>query len=1040
MYRVLCDGQPIHDLRDGELVLIDPKVTLEVNTAGSFEFRIPPTHPQYALPKKMKSVIQVFHDGEEIFAGRIVSDKADFYNCKDMVCEGQLAYLNDSVQRPHEYHGMTVRGYLEALLAIHNQQVDESRQFEVGIVTVTDSNDSLYRYTNYENTMAAIKEDLIDDLGGYIRVRNHDGHRYIDYIKDFDHTCTQTIQFGENLIDCSRNMDLTDIVTAIIPLGTRLGEGDIAALETRLTIESVNDGVDYLTNDEAVEKYGFIVKTVTWDDVTTPERLLSKGKRWLTDEQFENMVIDVKAVDLHYTDEQIEQFKLFDMVHVHSAPHGLDRDFPLSKMELHLTRPSSDTFTLGTIAKTSLTAKTSQAQEAINKAMDTIPVPSSIVQQAIDQATALITAATHGHVVTTAEEQLIMDTDDVNTATKVWRWNMGGLGYSENGYEGPYSTAITMDGGIVADHITTGTLMADLIKAGRISDMKGQSYWDMDTGELNIVANSFSLTGGKTIDSIAQDKVDSQTQDDVLDKLTNGGTAKGIFLLDGELYVNASYLTTGILQSQDKETFYLDLDNGVLKMKATQLEIAGQSVNDALADAVTGMEQEYYLSSSATYLSGGDWSTTQPAWTQGRFIWNRQHVTYGNGTEAYLPSEDGVCITGNTGEDGTSGENGVGVTSIEAQYYSYSSDTYPPSSYYAWSTNMPAVQDGYYIWCRQKVSYDDSSTTYTDPYCMSKTMGDIAQAKVDAQTQEQIFDKLTNGGEIKGIYMEDGQLYISFTYAKGGELVLGGSGNYRGQLKILDENGNLAGLISNAVFAQYAENGNKAVEIRNNGVRYYAYDSGGAYVGGSAASATRGSGQKGVSHWVEAGGKLTLGYRLSDGGIKSKLWIDSSDTSKTVQMDGTVNATLFSRNTNGGLVFSSGLLTTAGLKTATGTLSLQAPNGKTVTVTVGSGLIETWEVASGSSASGGYAVMGDGYYTGNIDNVAPGIYSFNHYSGKPSGTPPFTSSNNVYILIGTGSGGRCHQQVAIQAYPNFAIASRCRDGSQAWRAWFTHNP
>lgn len=461
MYRVLCDGLPIHDLRDEELVLLDPQATLEVNTAGSFSFKMPPTHPQYDLPKKMRSCIEIYHDDELIFAGRPTTDTVDFYNRKNIECEGQLAYLNDSIQRPAEYHNMTVRGYLETLIKIHNSQVDESRQFEVGIVTVTDTNDSLYRYTNYNSTWQEIKEDLIDDLGGYIRVRNHNGHRYIDYIAEFDNLCSQSIQFGENLVDCAREVDMTDIATAVIPLGARLEESEIAALEERLTIKSVNNDLDYIENAEAVKKYGFIVKTVTWDDVTTPEMLLSKGKKWLTDEQFESMVIDVKAVDLHYTDEQIEQFKLYDMVPVHSSPHGLDRQFPLSKMTIYLDKPSSNTFTLGTTVKISLTSKTSEAQSSFQKVIETIPVPSAIVQQAIDQATALITAATHGHVVTTANEQLIMDTNDVNTATKVWRWNLNGLGYSSTGYNGTYATAITMDGQIVGQRIAANSISGD---------------------------------------------------------------------------------------------------------------------------------------------------------------------------------------------------------------------------------------------------------------------------------------------------------------------------------------------------------------------------------------------------------------------------------------------------------------------------------------------------------------------------------------------------------------------------------------------------
>ena len=461
MYRALCDGLPIYDLRDEELVLFDPKAILEVNTAGSFDFKMPPNHPQYDIIKKMRSCVEIWHDEEQLFAGRPISDDLDFYNRKNVKCEGQLAYLNDSIQRPAEYHDMTVRGYLEALIAVHNSQVDESRQFEVGIVTVKDNNDSLYRYTNYNSTWTEIKEDLIDDLGGYIRVRNHNGHRYIDYIEDFDNVCSQSIEFGENLLDCSRNTDLTDIATAVIPLGCRLEESDIAALEKRLTIESVNNGLDYIVNAEAVAKYGFIVKTVTWDDVTTPEMLLYKGKRWLESEQYENMVIDVKAVDLHYTDEQIEQFKLFDLIPVHSTPHGLNRQFPLSKMTINLNNPSANTFVLGTTVNTSLTSKSSAAQSTIKKVMETVPVPSSIVQQAVAEATALITAATHGHVVTTAEEQLIMDTNDINTAKRVWRWNLNGFGYSSTGYNGTYKSAITMDGWIVGERIAANSISGD---------------------------------------------------------------------------------------------------------------------------------------------------------------------------------------------------------------------------------------------------------------------------------------------------------------------------------------------------------------------------------------------------------------------------------------------------------------------------------------------------------------------------------------------------------------------------------------------------
>lgn len=461
MYRVLCDGLPIYDLRDENLVLIDPKLDLEVNKAGSFSFKMPPQHPQYELPQKMLSCIQVFQDDEEVFNGRITECKIDFYNRKHFTCEGQLAYLNDSIQRPAEYHDMTVRGYLESLIASHNKQVSKDKQFKVGIVTVTDSNDSLYRYTNYNSTMKEIKEDLVDDLGGYLRVRNVNGTAYLDYIEDYENVSTQSIEFGENLLDFSRNTDLTDIATVFIPLGAKLEESPIAALEQRLTIESVNDGSDALINLEAVKKFGYITKAITWDDVTTPEMLLYKANKYIADYQWDSMTLEVSAVDMHWTDSDVEQFKLGDKIKAHSSLHGLDRYFPLSKMSIQLNNLSSSKFTLGTVVNTKITATSRGISGVVSKTVNTIPVPSAIVKQAVDQATALITAATHGHVVTTANEQLIMDTNDVNTARKVWRWNLNGLGYSSTGYNGTYKTAITMDGQIVGERLVGGSVSAE---------------------------------------------------------------------------------------------------------------------------------------------------------------------------------------------------------------------------------------------------------------------------------------------------------------------------------------------------------------------------------------------------------------------------------------------------------------------------------------------------------------------------------------------------------------------------------------------------
>lgn len=471
MYKVFIDNTLMCDSRIEELALINPVVKLEENKAGSFSFKIPPAHPYYDKIQRRKTIVDVYLDDEKepVFSGMCIEVSDDLYKQKEIYCEGDLAFLNDSIQRPARYQGYTVRGLLEAYIANHNAQVEESKQFAVGVVTVTDSNDYISCYTNMENTMKAIKEDLVDDLGGFIRIRHEDGVKYIDYLADSPNTNSQDIKLGKNLVDFKSNIDTTDIATAIIPLGAKLEESTVEGLETRLTIESINDGLDYVSNADAVGAYGWIYKTVTYDNVTTPEALKRKGEQYLAETQFENVYIEAKVVDLHLADKSIERFKLSDSIRASSAPHGLNKYFRLTKQTLNLNNPEKDKFTLGKNEKTTLSAKSNAVSEEIRKAVESIVPPNNILNQAVANATALITSAMGGFVVKTNNELLIMDTDDIETATKVWRWNINGLGYSSNGYEGPYALAMTMDGKIVADFIYGAVTEAKTVKVENLT-------------------------------------------------------------------------------------------------------------------------------------------------------------------------------------------------------------------------------------------------------------------------------------------------------------------------------------------------------------------------------------------------------------------------------------------------------------------------------------------------------------------------------------------------------------------------------------------
>ena len=100
--------------------------------------------------------------------------------------------------------------------------------------------------------------------------------------------------------------------------------------------------------------------------------LLYKANKYIADYQWDSMTLEVNAVDMHWTDADIEQFKLGDKIKAHSSLHGLDRYFPLSKMSIQLNNLSSSKFTLGTVVNTKLTAKSQTISNTASKAVETM--------------------------------------------------------------------------------------------------------------------------------------------------------------------------------------------------------------------------------------------------------------------------------------------------------------------------------------------------------------------------------------------------------------------------------------------------------------------------------------------------------------------------------------------------------------------------------------------------------------------------------------------------------------------------------------------
>lgn len=292
---------------------------------------------------------------KELFHGRLLNTEKDFYKRQKAVCEGELAYLVDSIQRPYDYAG-DVPELFKQYINKHNEQVDEEKKFAIGEITVTDSNNYVhYSSTVYPNTLNEIKEKLINTHGGYLRTRISESKKYIDYVTKPGKTNSQVIEFGTNLLDITEYITAENVFTVLIPLGER--QKDSSGNETgRLTIESVNSGKDYIESATGIKLFGRITKTHEWDDVTDANNLLKKGKAYLDDGIAMSVSLKVKAVDLHLVDVNTELISIGDEVRVVSKPHDIDTFFLCTKIELDLLTPDNSVYEFGVAFKT-LTGK-----------------------------------------------------------------------------------------------------------------------------------------------------------------------------------------------------------------------------------------------------------------------------------------------------------------------------------------------------------------------------------------------------------------------------------------------------------------------------------------------------------------------------------------------------------------------------------------------------------------------------------------------------------------------------------------------------------
>lgn len=445
-----------------------------VGTVPTLNIRLLPDHPCYnELCERVTEIaVENAVTNETEFEGYLLSMPEKMTSAgklyKELTFEGFLGYLNDSVQDFHNYTDQDAQPaqFLQALLEYHNATTEERKHIYLGLVNAGHGGS---KTTAYRSTLAEIKENLVGRFGGELRVRRGaDGRLLLDYLTAATNgsTADTIVMLGHNLRSLSIESDTANIITRLMPLGAQLSDsGDSAE---RLTITGAvdpDDGhtytVPYIDDPEAIAKYGVIVGTAEFDDITVKENIVARGKAYLAEnnrvkKHYAASVLDISGKGV---------IRCGDTYRFRNPLMGLDENLRLLGRTVDILKPYTPEVEIGD--KTAkITSVTAQTQHLINYELPN--QISQVVVTAKNIATNLIEAATTGYVVIRPNEILIMDTDDVETAQSVWRMNSGGIGYSSTGYHGTYGTAITMNGQIVADFITAGTMYADRIRGGTL--------------------------------------------------------------------------------------------------------------------------------------------------------------------------------------------------------------------------------------------------------------------------------------------------------------------------------------------------------------------------------------------------------------------------------------------------------------------------------------------------------------------------------------------------------------------------------------------
>ena len=381
-----------------------------------------------------------------------------------------------------------------------------------------------------------------------------------------------------------------------------------------------------------------------------------------------------------------------------------------------------------------LESDTAQAQEDVNKALanaaaaqstaDTAKANASAAQQAADNAqSAADTAASKAQLAqnaadaanaaaSAADQKVQSAQSDLNEAKQ----NLANVTSRVDATEADIAEAQSK---VDAAQTAVNEALADAAEANLAAS---NAQTAADQAQADATAAQQAADNAQTKANQAQTAADNaqaaadQAQADV------AALTKRVTTAETNITQNAEQIALNATKTEEigddlKNNYYTKTETEAqIKLSADSITSTVSKTYSTKSETVTSEVEQFYQSTSPTALVGGSWSNTQPTWTEGTYIWRRTLVTKADGSTSYTPSQNGVCITGNTGVQGPAGSDGKGISSSNVTYQASSSGTTPPTG--TWSSSIPTVSQGQYLWTRTITTYTDgnSTTSYSVAY------------------------------------------------------------------------------------------------------------------------------------------------------------------------------------------------------------------------------------------------------------------------------------------------------------------------------------